>query len=76
MSEKLTRQVDDDLQLLEQRIDELVSAVKNLKQENLSLQDQQQLLMAERQALDEKTKLAKVRVEAMIERLKNMEMDS
>ena len=67
--------IENDLELLETRVEELMKAVSHLKEENHSLQDKQQVLIEERNALDEKTKLAKSRVEAMIERLKSMEVN-
>lgn len=62
------------LQALEARIDELISACKELTDENQALRDQQTHLMAERAALIEKSELARSRVEAMIARLKAMEI--
>ncbi len=64
---------EDDLKKLEARVDELIRACGSLQDENSSLRDTQQSLVAERAELIEKTELAKTRVEAMITRLKSME---
>lgn len=65
-----------DLTNLETRIDELLRSVNDLAEENRALRDQQGNLMAERAALIEKSELARSRVEAMIARLKAMEISS
>ncbi len=65
-----------DLTNLETRIDELVRSVNDLAEENRALRDQQGNLMAERAALIEKSELARSRVEAMIARLKAMEIST
>ncbi len=62
-----------DLKKLETRVDELIDAVERLQQENRSLRDSQNSLLAERDQLIEKTQQARTRVEAMIERLKALE---
>ncbi len=64
------------LTTLEARIDELVRSVNELTEENRALRDQQGNLMAERAALIEKSELARSRVEAMIARLKAMEINT
>jgi len=65
-----------DLTNLEARIDELVRSMNDLAEENRALRDQQGNLMAERAALIEKSELARSRVEAMIARLKAMEIST
>lgn len=65
-----------DLTNLEARIDELVRSLNDLAEENRALRDQQGNLMAERAALIEKSELARSRVEAMIARLKAMEIST
>jgi len=62
-----------DLKKLETRVDELIDAVERLQQENRSLRDSQNNLLAERDQLIEKTRQARTRVEAMIQRLKALE---
>ncbi len=67
------RMAGDDLSKLEFRIDELIKIVERLKEENLSLQQKQDALVAERAALVQKNELVRTRVEAMISRLRSME---
>ena len=62
------------LRSLEARLDELIRTCEELNDENRALRDQQAHLMAERAALIEKSELARSRVEAMIARLKAMEI--
>ena len=62
-----------DLRKLEVRVEELIRACSYLKDENDSLRNRQESLVAERAALIEKTEIARTRVEAMITRLKAME---
>ena len=65
---------ETDLSHLEQRIDELIDTVGLLKNENTSLRQQKDKLSTERSQLMEKTELARNRVEAMISRLKSLEL--
>jgi cell division protein ZapB len=64
-----------DLKSLEVRVDELIRTVAVLKEENRTLRDRQDSLTTERAELIEKTELARNRVEAMITRLKSMEVN-
>lgn len=64
-----------DIKKLETQVDDLIQTVERLQQENSSLRDNQQSLMGERTQLLEKTELARTRVEAMIQRLRDMEND-
>lgn len=64
-----------DLQSLEIQIDKLVQAYQHLAEENQALQTQQASLIAERDALLEKNALARDRIEAMIARLKAMDVE-
>jgi cell division protein ZapB len=63
-----------DLQALEAQVDELIRTCDQLTDENRALRDQQSSLVAERAGLIEKSELARSRVEAMIARLKAMEI--
>jgi len=65
-----------DLKKLEVRVEELIRACAQLKDENNSLRSQQDSLIAERTELIEKTELAKTKVESIITRLKSMEEES
>ncbi len=64
-----------DIKKLEDRVDDLIEAVERLQQENKDLRNNQSNLMTERSQLIEKTELARIRVEAMISRLKALEND-
>jgi cell division protein ZapB len=63
-----------DLRSLESQVDELIQTCEQLPDENRALRDQQSTLVAERASLIEKSELARSRVEAMIARLKAMEI--
>ena len=63
-----------DLQALEAQVDELIQTCEQLSDENRALRDQQSTLVADRAGLIEKSELARARVEAMIARLKAMEI--
>lgn len=67
---------EDDLRNLEQRIDELIDTVGMLKNENSNLRQQKDKLVSERSQLIEKTEMARSRVEAMISRLRSLELGS
>jgi cell division protein ZapB len=68
--------VDAELKRLEKRIDELVVAVSQLKEENRALRQRQDTLTSERANLLQKNEQVRARVEAMIGRLKAMEQGS
>ena len=63
-----------DVRELERQLDELIECNRQLNDENQALRSQQANLMAERASLIEKSELARSRVEAMIARLKSMEI--
>ena len=67
------KQLDIELQRIEKRVEELVSICNQLKEENRSLRQRQEMLVAEKAGLLQKNDLVRGRVEAMIERLKSME---
>ncbi|TXR54803.1 TIGR02449 family protein [Reinekea thalattae] len=58
---------------LEAKIEELLREFKRLEQENKLLQAEREAWKTERAKLIKQNELARSRVEAMIERLKNME---
>ena len=64
---------EQELLKLEVRLEELVSSIDRLKEENRSLRNQQESMVTERAGLIEKNETARNRVEAMINRLKAME---
>ena len=63
-----------DLSALEAQIDELIQRCERLSDENQALRDQQGSLVTERASLIEKSEIARTRVEAMIARLRAMEI--
>jgi cell division protein ZapB len=63
----------DDLKQLESRIDQLIEACQRLQSENSVLKSEHGNLQAERVKLLEKTRIARERIESMIERLKALE---
>ncbi|HEV7631589.1 MAG TPA: TIGR02449 family protein [Steroidobacteraceae bacterium] len=73
MAETNTSQVELELRRLEQRIEELVTAVLQLKEENRALRMRQDSISTERASLLQKSELVRTRVEAMIGRLRTME---
>ncbi len=73
-SEQHLNITESDLKLLENRVEELVSTVAKLTEENRALRASQSKLVSERAELIEKSELAKSRVEAMINRLKALEV--
>jgi cell division protein ZapB len=65
-----------ELERLEKRLDELVVISNQLKEENRSLKQRQDSLIADRATLLQKNEQVRARVEAMIGRLKAMEHNS
>lgn len=65
-----------ELTTLESGVDQLIAKCQTLSEENQALREQQGHLINERAALIEKSELARSRVEAMIARLKAMEIES
>ncbi len=63
----------DDLKQLESRVDQLIEACQRLQNENQSLKSEHGTLHAERARLLEKTRIARERIESMINRLKALE---
>ena len=64
---------DNQLRVLEQKIDELIALCDQLNGENRALKANNAAWQQERQDLMEKNELARTRVEAMISRLRTME---
>ncbi len=73
MSESTKPPVDTELRRLEKRVDELVSIIGRLREENRALRQRQDSLATERAALVNKNEQVRNRVEAMIGRLKTLE---
>jgi len=73
MSESADNTFAQELARLEKRLDELVVICSQLKDENRSLKERQDSLIADRATLLQKNEQVRARVEAMINRLKAME---
>ena len=71
-----TSMADNELQVLEQKIDELIALCDQLNRENQALKADNAGWQSERQDLLDKNELARTRVEAMINRLRTMETRS
>lgn len=65
--------IEADLQRLDVRINELLSLVQQLTEENRALRNRQDHLASERAALLQKNEQARASVEAMIGRLRTLE---
>ena len=63
----------EDLRKLETRIDDLINACQRLRQENQALKSEQDELGEKHARLTEKTRIARERIETMIDRLKALE---
>jgi cell division protein ZapB len=75
-SDESNHRFDLELRRLEKRLEELVVVCRQLQEENHSLRQRQDSLMAERASLLHKNEQVRGRVEAMIGRLKGMEQAS
>lgn len=62
-----------EIKALEQKLDKLIEQYNQVKTENNFLKTKQEALVKEKAKLLEKTSLARIKVEAMINRLKAME---
>jgi cell division protein ZapB len=71
-----TSSTDMELKRLEKRMDELLHALHQLKEENRALRQRQDTLSAERTSLLHRNEQVRTRVEAMIGRLKAMEQSA
>ena len=76
MSDSSDNNFGQELVRLEKRLDELVVICNQLKEENRSLKERQDSLIADRATLLQKNEQVRARVEAMIGRLKAMEQGS
>ena len=65
---------EQELKRLESRVNSLIRAYEDLRKENSLLKAQQDSYTAERASLIDKNEQARKRVEAMITRLKSMEV--
>jgi cell division protein ZapB len=73
MEDKNKNNAENELKLLERRVEDLLLHVEHLRDENRALRARQDNLAAERASLMQKNELARTRVEAIIGRLKTLE---
>jgi len=73
MATTRARAQNDDLKVLESRVEELIERVRRLQQENETLRSRHDLLSERHVKLSEKTRIARERIESMIGRLKALE---
>jgi cell division protein ZapB len=73
MNDTTKTQLDLELIRLGKRIEELVTLLEHLREENRALRARHESLAGERAALMHKNEQVRTRVEAMIGRLKTME---
>jgi cell division protein ZapB len=73
MSDTTKTQLDLELTRLGKRIEELITILEHLKEENRALRTRHESLAGERAALMHKNEQVRTRVEAMIGRLKTLE---
>lgn len=64
------------LSQLEEKLDKLIQLCDQLHSENHSLRERESSLLRERSKLLEKNELARSKVEAMISRLKNLDIEN
>ncbi|MFT0213323.1 TIGR02449 family protein [Pseudomonas sp. F1_0610] len=67
---------DSEIKTLLSRVDQLISRYEELKQQHQLLKNAERTWREERAELIEKNQLARVKVEAMISRLKALEQDT
>ncbi len=63
----------DDLQQLEKQVDDLLRLSRRMREENRLLKSQQSAWLAERAKLIEKTETARIRIDKMVDRLKQLD---
>ena len=73
MGDTTRTQLDLELTRLTKRIEELITILERLKEENRALRARHESLAGERAALVHKNEQVRTRVEAMIGRLKTLE---
>lgn len=65
--------INHDLKALEERIDDLIGLCRRLREENEGLKHSQESLIEERTKLAEKNKMARSRLESIVDRLRALE---
>ena len=72
-NETISLRTENQLSILEERLDELIRVCDQLVLENQSLQARHATLMAEREDLIEQYEQARTRIDAMVARLRGLE---
>ena len=67
--------VDQNLSVIDERVDRLLALCRSLQEENRSLRASQEVLVGERAQLIARNEQARTRVEAMIARQKSLEQN-
>lgn len=65
--------MNQDIKALEERIDDLIGVCRRLREENEGLRNSQENLIEERTKLAEKNKMARSRLESIVDRLRALE---
>ncbi len=65
--------MNQDIKALEERIDDLIGVCRRLREENEGLRHSQENLIEERTKLAEKNKMARSRLESIVDRLRALE---
>jgi len=65
--------MNQDIKALEERIDDLIGVCRRLREENEGLRTSHESLIEERTKLAEKNKMARSRLESIVDRLKALE---
>jgi cell division protein ZapB len=73
MNTTIQHPAEPEIERLESRVVELIEICERLRAENLSLRERLEFLSSERANLAQKNEQSRVRVEAMISRLKTLE---
>lgn len=68
-----TRPMNQNIRALEERIDDLIGMCRRLREENEGLRHSQETLIEERTKLAEKNKIARSRLESIVDRLRTLE---
>ena len=65
----------DELSVLESKVDELIGLCRSLARENQALRERDRSTASERADLVQRNEVAKSKIEAMLERLKSLDVD-
>ncbi|MDN5882765.1 MAG: TIGR02449 family protein [Nitrosospira sp.] len=68
--------INQDITVLEDRIDDLIGLCRRLREDNEGLRHSRESLLEERTKLAEKNKLARSRLESIVDRLRTLERSS